>query len=142
MAGAHQFVGRRRREKAERGTNPGIRWHDNAADTKLFRNPAGVQGCGTAEGDQRAFADGNAALDGVHTRGIRHVFIDDFADAYRGLLARSAGELAADAGEQSGLGATSIDFYLAAGETRRIDLADGEIGIGDRRLATPAPVTG
>src|SRR5262245_31862163 len=142
VARTHKFVGSRCRKEAERRADTCIRRHDDTADAELFRDATGMQGGGATESYQRALADGNTTLDRMHARRICHVLIDDFADADRSLFAGLAAEFVANATRQRDLSRADVDGDLAAGESVRIDLADRQIGVGDRRLAAAPPVAG
>src|SRR5262249_32714604 len=81
-------------------------------------------------------------FDRMHACGVCHVLIDNFADADGGCFGAFAAEPVADGVQQRGFGLAAIDADLATSKALRIDLADDEVGIGHRCLATTAPVTG
>ena len=82
---AHHLVGDRRPEEPDGRTDAGIDRHDDPLDPELFRNPAGMEGCCPAEGDDGLLRGDLAFLDGQHPRRIGHVLIDDLDDSLRRL---------------------------------------------------------
>ena len=83
-------------------------------------------------------AEMSAPLDGMDTGGIRHVLVDD-------LIHRKGGEVGVeiqrfrDPRDHCFLSGWKIQFHTATGELVRIDLAEKDVGIRDRRRrSTPA----
>src|SRR5262249_42902846 len=100
---------------------------------------AGMKRSSAAEGDHRALADVLAALDGMDARRIGHVLLDDLGDAGRGPDALEL-EQRPDRRLQSLSGGCLIESDLAAGTEGGIDLAEDDIGVGDRRLGSAAAI--
>src|SRR5262249_17347744 len=75
-----------------------------------------------------------------HARRIRHVLVDHFADTERSMFGSEA-KFDSDPLGDGVLGSIGIEPHLAAGEGRRVDTSEYEIGIGHGRLAAAAAVT-
>ena len=91
----------------------------------------GVHGPRPAEGEERIGAEVLAALDAVHARGARHVFVHHAVDAPRRVGQR----------EPHGAGhrrfhrllrRVHVETHAAAEEEARIEIAQEKIGVGDR----------
>ena len=102
---------------------------------------AACSGRGAAEGDQRAVAQGLAALDGVHARGVGHVLVDHLDDA-EAAMDRPPGPAARRCRARAPSLRLAIEREAAAGEAARVDAAQHEVGVGHRRRGAAAAVAG
>ena len=93
----------------------------------------------TAERGQREVARVVAALHRHQPQRAVHVLVDDVEDALRGLIHVQA-EFPADAFDRLGRG-VGIQPHLPAQQIRR-QVAEHDVGVRDRRFASPPTVTG
>ncbi len=84
----HDVVGDGRAQQPDRRTHACVDRDEHSADAELFRDPRSVQRSRTAERNQGARLKIFPALDGMHTRGIRHVLVHQLADAECCMLGR------------------------------------------------------
>ena len=141
MARAHHLIGGRRPQEADGRADAGAGRHDDPVDAELFGEPRGVDRGGAAERDQGAPGDVLAALDRVHPRGIGHGLVDHLGDAVGGER-RRRGRAARRSPRQRRARPLGIERQAAAGEARRVDPAEHDVGIGDGRRAAAAAVAG
>ena len=80
MPRAHEFVGGRRLQEANRRPDAGIGWHNNARNAEFLGKASRMDRCGATERDQGAASDVGAAFDGMHAGGVGHVLVDDLGD--------------------------------------------------------------
>ena len=78
---AHDLIGRRGAQKADRRAHAGVERDEDSADANFLGDARGVQRSCAPERDQRARSKIFPALDGMHTRRIRHVLVHNLADA-------------------------------------------------------------
>ena len=96
-----------------------------------------MQRCGAAKRDHRAGADIPAAFDRMNARRVRHVLVDDLADASAAwTVERSSGTDVFDHRSAR----RAIEPHGTAGERRRVDTTEHEISIGHGRLRAAATV--
>ena len=139
VAAAHQLVGHRRRQEPDRRADTGIGRHDHTLDADLLGDPGGMQRRAAAEGDQIVLVDHGAALDGMHAGGAGHVLGHHLVDG----ISRHVGRQSQPFGDvtvERALGGVEIERDRAAGEMRRIDGSQHDIGVGHRRMAPAAAI--
>ena len=111
----------------------------HAADAELLGQPRGMDRRGAAEGDHGAVLQLLAALDGMDAGGVRHVLLDDLADAERGVEAGEAKRLA-DRLVDGDARLLGRELDAAAGEVAGIEPAQHDVGVGHGRLGAAAAV--
>src|SRR6185503_20546499 len=95
--------------------------------------------CAT-ESDEREPARVLTALEHVEPCGRRHVLVDDVVDAPR-RARQIEPERLADLRADRRLGGGAVELHAPAREVFGIDVAQNEIGVGDRRLDSALAVT-
>src|SRR5580693_4791074 len=96
---------------------------------------------GATESDQTVDGGIIATLDRLHPRGVRHAVIDDAVYPQRRLVHRYAERFGKSVLDR---GARGIDIETHPPAEERIDvqIAEDEIGVGDRRQSPAAAVAG
>ena len=123
-----------RRGRTRRGRN-----HD-LAHPEDARDPSGVRGSGSAEPDHRVAPRIASLLDDVDAGRRRHALADDRVDAPRRL----------QSGQPERRGHTRhrylrrrpVEMHAAAEEEVGIEVAEQQVGVGDRRLPATETVAG
>src|SRR6516165_5140104 len=94
---------------------------------------------GAAKGDQRKLARVMAALDRDDAKGLGHIAVDDLDDR-RGSFGHSQSKRIGHPLADRRLRCREIDRERAAQQGFAIEVAEHDIGIGDRRLAATESV--
>ena len=103
------------------------------------RDPKPVARPGPAKREQRQSAWVFAAFDGVHPGGAGHAFVDELMHApgsAGGVHPQRLGDLRSD-GLFRG---TAIERHASAQEEIRVQVAEQQVGVGDRRFSAAAAV--
>ena len=131
------LVGHPRRGIAVGAEHAGRGRDDDRPRVHQLGKRVGVQRPGAAEGDQREVARIEALLHRDQPERTEHVLVDDVDDAGRSPLeieTQSRGD-----GLHSVDGGIDIELHLAADQLAR-QVAEHDVGIGDRRLVAAHPV--
>ena len=134
-------------ERERRGQQPVGRERARAVRDEHARHPQdaadlpGVHRPRAAEGEERVAAQVLAALDPVHARGGRHVLVDHPVDAPGGLDDAQAHRLR-HARLDRPAGRLHVEPHPAAQEEVGVEVAQEEVGVGDRRLLPARSVAG
>ena len=78
------FIGDWGLQEADGGAYTCATRHNDFGDADFFSEATGMKWCTAAKGHHGAFGDVFAAFDGMHTRGIGHVFFNDFGNTCGG----------------------------------------------------------
>ena len=126
-------------EQPLRGQHSGSRRHDQGLDREAFGDRAAVERAGAPERHEREVAGVVAALHREHADRFRHRGVADGVDAERRLREAAPHRL----GEGADRALRRIGSQAnAAGEPRRIEVAQHEARIGHGRGDSTAPVAG
>ena len=139
--GADEVEGQRRREEAEGGSRARPEGHEHAGHLEDASDLPGVHRSRAAEGIQRVGAQVLAALDAVNSCGRSHVLVDDpmyVPGGSRQVGAHGRPDPVRDRPPRR----VHVEPHSAPQEEVRIEIAQHEIGIGDRRLAATQAVAG
>ena len=142
VAAAHQFERHGRREEADRRADAGIGRHDHALDADLLGHARGVQRRAATEGDQRVLVRRRRRAR-PHAR-ARHSPCSQTPSRRRRRRAISVDRPMPSATSRSTAprAASTSSGDRAAGEMRRIDLAQHDIGVGHGGMPAAAAVAG
>ena len=130
----------RRDQEAERRRGPRRRRHDELPHPQLARHPRRMGGSGAAQRHHGVAPGVVALLDDMDPRRACHVLAHDLIDSPRRLHRRQAQGFA-DSADRHRRG-RSVQRHPAAQEEVRIEIAEHEIGVGNRRLRSPVSITG
>ena len=135
---ACDFIGDRRLQKTDGRAHACALGHNDAPDTRLFGETAGMKRSATAKGNHGHGCDVAAAFDGVNTGGIGHVLLHNFSNAGGGPEAVKPKGLADVRHKSAGRG-FRVEGNLAACEMCGINLAETNVSVGHGGLcAAPA----
>ena len=132
--GARQLESERADQQTERRHHAGAGGKYDARNFQLAGHAHGMRRAGAAECHHAGAAIIEAALRGMDAEGARHVFIDDLMHAPGGAI-NCHTERLGDACIYRGACRRDIELHIAAEEKIRIEIAEHQIGIGQRRLA-------
>ena len=137
----HEIERHRRGQAAQRRENAGPDRHAHVADAEALCDIAHVGRSRATECQQREIPEIDALLGGVDRGRVRHVVVHDFIDAARGtdgVDAEWLGDVLLD-----GRGCPLwVEPHLAAEEIVGVEVAEQQVGIGDRRRRAACPVAG
>ena len=129
-------------DTAECGSDARKTRHDRAFQADFFDQCAGVQRAAAAERHRGELCRIVAALDRDQTDSAGHARIGDADDRFGGLL-HAKPERLADMRQDRLLGRVDIELReLAADRPRRIDAAEHDVGVGQRRPHVALAVAG
>ena len=134
-----EVEGERRGEEAEGGDGPGPEGQEDVGDFQDLANLPGVNGPGSAEGEEWVGAEVLAALDTVDPGRRRHILVHDAVDSPRGLR-QIQPQRGGDALGDSAAGGLHVEAHEAAEEEVGIEIPEQEVGVGHRGLASPQGV--
>src|SRR3984893_1169767 len=137
---AGEVEGRRRRQQAKGGCDPGAGREEEGRDAEHPGHSPGVDRSRAAGGHQREAADVAAALDGVHPRRGGHVLVHDAVDARGGLLL-GQGQARRQAPDRLA-SSLQVERHGAAQEEMRVQVAEEEVRVGYRGLNAALAVAG
>ena len=120
-------------EQAEGREQAGRRRHDDAAHAELLRHRAGEHRAVAAEGAERVVARVAAALARDRADRPDHVGAGDLVGAVGGVLERQAERPGDPLGDRRAR-ALGVEFQIAADQIVGVDVAEDEVGVGDRGL--------
>ena len=119
--------------------SPGCGGTSTVRHVEPLRDRSGVQRAGAAEGDQREVARVEAALDGDQPDRVRHVLVG--GPHRRDAAAASADRSSASPSPASAArAASSVERHRPAEEVRRVEPAERQVRVGQRRLGPALPV--
>jgi hypothetical protein len=124
--------------EAERAQDAGGARDEDLRHPELLGDGGGVERPGAAEGQQREAPRIDAALDGHHAQRAHHLGVGHADDALgaRAHLERELGGQALD----GGVGGTGVEVDVAGQRDVGAEVAEDEVGVGDRWLDAAAPV--
>ena len=137
----HGVGGERRGEHADAAHHARGGRDDHRRGAERGGHAEGVDRAGAAEREQRQAGGVVAALGGVHAGGAGHVLVDEAVDAPGGLLDGQVERLG-DVGLDRLRRRVDVERHLAAEEEVGVEVAEHEVGVGDRGLRPAAAVTG
>ena len=141
VVAAHEVETDRRGEKADGRPDAGTVRHDDLAASKEASDAGGVDGAGTAEGEERHGGGVLPAFDGVHPRGGGHGLVDDLMDGPRAAGGIEAGR-GADVRGDGTTGGVEVEGHRATKEVPGVEIAKHQVGVGDGGHRGAAPVAG
>ena len=126
--------------EAERGEHARRARAQDPLDAQLLGHGGGVHRAGTAEGHERVAAGVDAAFDCHHPQRARHLVVRHTDDAL-GALALAQTEVGGQRADRVGRG-LAVERHAARQLGALVQVAEQEVGVGDRRLGAAAPVAG
>ena len=131
--GAHVVVLDLGVEQAEGREEPGRGRHDDARHLQRPGHPGGEERPVAAEGEERVLARVAAALARDRADRAHHVRRGDQVSAV-GRLGERQAERHGDPLLEDLVGARRVELHRAAGQRRRVQVAEDDVGVGDGRL--------